>query len=498
MAVLHGSYPSYLHAENFVTLFVVNGRCGKTLLYRSRQKNLYKPSSVSWQDGILVVKKTNVIIMGAAGRDFHNFNVFFRSNSTYNVIAFTATQIPDIAGRKYPSSLAGKHYPKGIPIYPEEQITDLIKKYKVTLVVFAYSDIPYSYVMGKSALVNAAGADFMLLGPTNTMLASKKPVIAVCAVRTGCGKSQVSRKIFEILRKKDLRVASIRHPMPYDKDLTTQVCQRFASYADLDKYNCTIEEREEYEPYIDMNGIIYAGVDYEKILRTAEKESDVIIWDGGNNDFSFIAPDLLFTIADPHRAGHELNYYPGEMNVRSANVIIINKVNTARKQDIETVRNNVRRLNPTAQIIDGISAIEADDKKMITGKHVLVIEDGPTVTHGGMQYGAGTVAAKKYGAKSIVDPRPYAVGSIIDTFEKYPHLTHILPAMGYGKKQIQELERTINNIDCDVVISGTPIDLTRILKTKKPIVRIRYSVGGKTALEIESVLSKFLLKKKLA
>jgi predicted GTPase len=435
--------------------------------------------------------------MGAAGRDFHNFNVYFRNNTAYNVAAFTATQIPDIAGRKYPAKLAGKYYPKGIPIYPEEQITELIKRYKADLIVFAYSDLPYAYVMGKSAIVNAAGADFMLLGPKSTMLVSKKPVIAVCAVRTGCGKSQVSRKIFEILRKKGLKVASIRHPMPYDKDLITQICQRFASYNDLDKYNCTIEEREEYEPYIDMKGVIYAGVDYEKILRTAEKEADVIIWDGGNNDFSFIKPDLLITIADPHRAGHELTYYPGEMNARSANVVIINKVNTARKEDIETVRTNIKTINPTAQIIDGVSAVHAEDKKMITGKRVLVIEDGPTVTHGGMRYGAGTIAAKQYGAKTIVDPRPFAVGSIIDTFEKYPHLINVLPAMGYGKKQIKELEQSINNTDCDVVISGTPIDLTRILKTKKPVVRIRYSVGDKTAREIEALLLRFLKIKKL-
>jgi predicted GTPase len=461
------------------------------------KKNVYKPSPVSWPNGIFVVKKTNVIIMGAAGRDFHNFNVYFKNDTSYNVVAFTATQIPDIAGRKYPAKLAGKNYPKGIPIYPEEQIAELIKKYKANLVVFAYSDIPYTYVMGKSAIVNAAGADFILLGEQSTMLVSKKPVIAVCAVRTGSGKSQVSRKIFEILRKKGLKVAAIRHPMPYDKDLTTQICQRFASYADLDSYNCTIEEREEYEPYIDMNGVVYAGVDYEKILRAAEKESDVIIWDGGNNDFSFIKPDLLITIADPHRAGDERTYYPGEMNVRSADVVIINKVNTAQKQDIETVRTNIRIMNPGVQIIEGVSAIYADDKKMITGKKVLVIEDGPTVTHGGMRYGAGTVAAKEYGAKSIVDPRPYAVGSILDTFEKYPHMTNILPAMGYGKKQIQELERTINNTDCDVVVSGTPIDLTRILKTKKPVVRIRYGVGEKTAQEIEALLVKFLKKKKL-
>jgi predicted GTPase len=467
------------------------------VLYGLIEKNIYKGLSVSWLDGISVVQKTNVIIMGAAGRDFHNFNVYFRTNIAYNVVAFTATQIPDIAGRKYPAELAGKYYPKGIPIFPEEQIADLIKKYKVDLVVFAYSDIPYTYVMGKSAIVNASGADFILMGPENTMLVSKKPVIAVCAVRTGSGKSQVSRKIFEILRKKGLKVASIRHPMPYDKDLRTQVVQRFASYDDLDRYNCTIEEREEYEPYIDMNGVIYAGIDYKKILQTAEKEADVIVWDGGNNDFSFIKPDLLITIADPHRAGHELSYYPGEMNARSAHIVIINKVNTAQKEDIETVRTNIKMINPTAQIINGVSAIYVDDKKMITGKRVLVIEDGPTVTHGGMQYGAGTVAAKEYGAKIIVDPRPFAVGSINDTFEKYTHLTHILPAMGYGKKQIHELEQTINKIDCDVVVCGTPIDLTRILKINKPIVRIRYGVGQKTSQEIEEILFKFLKKKKL-
>ncbi len=435
--------------------------------------------------------------MGAAGRDFHNFNVYFRNNPSYKVVAFTATQIPDIAGRKYPAELAGKQYPKGIPIYPEEQITELIKILDVDFVVFAYSDIPYTYVMGKSAIVNAAGADFLLLGPKSTMLVSKKPVVAVCAVRTGSGKSQVSRKIFEILRKNGFKVASIRHPMPYDKDLTMQVCERFASYTDLDKYNCTIEEREEYEPYIDMNGVVYAGVDYEKILRAAEKEADVIIWDGGNNDFSFIKPDLLITIADPHRAGDELTYYPGEMNVRSAHVVIINKVNTARREDIETVRRNIKSINATAQIIDGVSAIHAEDKKMINGKRVLVVEDGPTVTHGGMRYGAGMVAAKEYGAKTIVDPRPFAVGSIVDTFTKYSHLTNILPAMGYGKKQIRELEQTINDIDCDVIISGTPIDLTRILKTKKPIVRIRYGVGDKTAQEIEKLLLKFLKMEKL-
>lgn len=476
-------------------VFVLNGR---PLVFTGiAEKNVYKPSPDSCLDGISVAKKINVIIMGAAGRDFHNFNVYFRNNPAYRVVAFTATQIPDIAGRKYPAALAGKNYPKGIPIYPEEDLPELIKKFDVDCVVFAYSDVPYTYVMAKSAVVNAAGADFMLLGPKHTELVSKKPVIAVCAVRTGCGKSQVSRKIFELLQKKGLTVAAIRHPMPYDENLTTQVCQRFASYADLDKYNCTIEEREEYEPYIDMNGIVYAGVDYGKILRTAEKEADVIIWDGGNNDFSFIKPDLLITIADPHRPGDELSYYPGEMNVRSAQVVIINKVNTARKEDIDTVRLNVKSINPTVEILEGISAIQVDDKKMITGKRVLVVEDGPTVTHGGMKYGAGTVAAKEYGAKTIIDPRPYAVGSIVDTFNKYTHLVNILPAMGYGKKQMRELEQTINNADCEVVISGTPIDLTRILKTKKPVVRIRYGVGSKTAGQLETILEKFLKKKKL-
>ncbi|MCK5261680.1 MAG: GTPase [Thermoplasmatales archaeon] len=439
-----------------------------------------------------MTQKIKVIIMGAAGRDFHNFNVYFRDNEKYEVVAFTATQIPDISGRKYPLELSGKLYPNGIAIYPEGKLTELIKEKEIDEVVFAYSDIPYSYVMGKSALVNAAGADFVLQGPKRTMLKSTKPVIAVCAVRTGCGKSQVSRRIFEILKSKGLKVASIRHPMPYDKDLKIQICQRFASYGDLDEYNCTIEEREEYEPYIDMGGVIYAGVDYEKILREAEKEADVIIWDGGNNDFSFYKPDLLITIADPHRAGHEISYYPGEMNVRAADIVIINKVNTAKKEDIETVRNNIKNVNPKAKIIDGISSIKADDKEMIEGKKVLVIEDGPTVTHGGMKYGAGTIAAKDNNVKEIIDPRSFAVGSIIEIFDKYTHLTDVLPAMGYGRKQINELEQTINNADCEVVISGTPIDLNRVLKANKPIVRIRYGVGEETSRKLESIIEDFL------
>ena len=435
--------------------------------------------------------RTKVIIMGAAGRDFHNFNVYFRDNEKYEIVAFTATQIPDIAGRKYPAELSGKLYPNGIPIYLEEKITELIKENDIDQIVFAYCDLPYSYVMSKSALVNAAGADFILQGPKNTMLSSTKPVIAICAVRTGCGKSQVSRKIFEILTKKGHRVASIRHPMPYDLDLTSQTCQRFASYEDLDKYRCTIEEREEYEPYIDKVGVIFSGDDYEKILREAEKEADVIFWDGGNNDFSFYKPDYLITIADPHRAGHEIAYYPGEMNVRAADAVIINKVNTARSEDIALVRKNVEEINPNAKIIDGISTVEADDLDMIKGKKGLVKEDGPTVTHGGMKYGAGMIAANDV-AGEIVDPRPFAVGSIKEMFKKYTHLTNVLPAMGYGKKQISELEETINNTDCEVVVSGTPIDINRVLKSTKPIVRIRYSVGETTAKELEDIVDKFL------
>jgi len=440
--------------------------------------------------------KTTVIIMGAAGRDFHNFNVYFRNNEKYEVVAFTATQIPDIAGRKYPAKLSGKLYPQGIPIYSEEKLTELIKENDIDQVVFAYSDLPYPYVMNKSALVNAAGADFVLQGPKNTMLPSTKPVIAVCAVRTGCGKSQVSRKIFEILRGKGYKVASIRHPMPYDADLTSQICQRFASYEDLDTYRCTIEEREEYEPYIDMGGVIFAGVDYEKILREAEKEADVIIWDGGNNDFSFIKPDYLITIADPHRAGHEIAYYSGEMNVRTADAVIINKVNTAKSEDIALVRKNVEEINPNAKIIDGISTVEAEDPGMIKDKKVLVLEDGPTVTHGGMKYGAGMVAAKDV-AREIIDPRLFAVGSIKETFEKYTHLTNVLPAMGYSKKQIRELEETINNSDCEVVVSGTPIDITRVLNANKPIVRIKYGVGKATAKELEDIVGRFLKTHKL-
>jgi predicted GTPase len=430
--------------------------------------------------------------MGAAGRDFHNFNVYFKDNEKYEIIAFTATQIPDISKRNYPAELSGRLYPNGIDIYPEEDLYELIKNKDVETVVFSYSDVPNSYVMEKAAIVNAAGADFILMGTKNTMLKSTKPVIAVCAVRTGSGKSQVSRKLFQIIKNKGLNVASIRHPMPYDPNLTTQVVQRFASYEDLNRYNCTIEEREEYEPYIDMGGVIFSGVDYEKILHEAEKEADVIIWDGGNNDFSFIQPDMLITLTDPHRAGHELSYYPGELNARQADVIIINKVNTAKKDDIDTVINNIKKINPEAKIIMGISKIITENKDLITDKRVLVIEDGPTVTHGGMSFGAGKIAAEEHNAKEIIDPRNYAVGSIIDTFEKYNHLTNVLPAMGYGKTQINELEQTINQIDCDTVVSGTPIDITRVLNVDKPIVRIRYGVGDETSKELETIINDFL------
>ncbi len=438
--------------------------------------------------------KKKVIIMGAAGRDFHNYNVYFKDNIDYEIVAFTAAQIPDIHNRIYPPELSGKLYPKGIPIYPEENIEKLIKNHEIDMVVFAYSDIPNTYVMEKSAIVNAAGADFVLMGTESTMIKSIKPVIAVCAVRTGSGKSQVSRKLAQILRKKGYKVASIRHPMPYDPNLITQIVQKFATYVDLDRYNTTIEEREEYEPYIDMGGIIFAGVDYEKILREAEKEADVIIWDGGNNDISFIKPDLLITITDPHRPGHELSYYPGELNARQADIIIINKVNTAKIEDIDTVSNNIQKINPKAKIIKGISTIISDEQDKIKGKRVLVIEDGPTVTHGGMMYGAGKIAAERWGAKEIIDPRPFAVGSIIKTFEKYSHLSNVLPAMGYGKKQISELEKTINNTDVDLVVSGTPIDITRVLKSSKQIIRVKYGVGEETGLELEKVVDGFIKK----
>lgn len=434
--------------------------------------------------------RARVIIMGAAGRDFHNFNVYFRDNANYEVVAFTATQIPNIEGRRYPSSLAGKLYPRGIEIYPERDLPELIRKFKVEQVVLAYSDLSHVDVMHKASIVNAAGADFRLMGPNQTALKAKVPVIAVCAVRTGSGKSQTTRAIASILRAKGRRVVAIRHPMPYG-DLEKQAVQRFATYADLDKYECTIEEREEYEPHIDKGIIVYAGVDYEKILRQAEKEADVILWDGGNNDTPFYVPDLHITVADPHRAEHARLYYPGETNIRMADVVIINKVDTADPKNVELVKEIVKELNPKAKVLTAASPLTVDDPKAIKGKRVLVIEDGPTVTHGEMAYGAGFIAAKNAGAKEIIDPRPFAVNSIKATFAKYRHLEKVLPAMGYGNQQVKDLEETINASKCEVVVSGTPIDLNRVLKASKPIVRVRYELKILGSPTLEELLAKF-------
>ena len=431
-----------------------------------------------------------VIIMGAAGRDFHNFNTYFRDNKDYRVVAFTATQIPDIEGRKYPAELAGKLYPKGIPIHAEAELNDLIAAHKVDDVHFAYSDVSHEYVMQKASQVMAAGANFVLLGPNDTMIKSRKPVISVCAVRTGSGKSQTSRKVAEILQKKGRQVVAIRHPMPYG-DLVKQKVQRFADYADLDKHECTIEEREEYEPHIDKGIIVYAGVDYGAILRQAEKEADVILWDGGNNDFSFYRSDLEIVVADPHRAGHELRYHPGETNFRRAKVIVINKMDTAKQEDIDLVLANIKRVNPKATVVRANSPTIVKDGGRITGKRVLVIEDGPTLTHGGMKYGAGIVAARKYGAAEIIDPRPFAVGTIKKTFEKYNHLDNVLPAMGYGDRQTRELAKTIEAIDCDLVVSATPIDITRVIKVSKPILRVGYELEEIGTPTLKDVLKKF-------
>ncbi|MEL7645472.1 MAG: cyclic 2,3-diphosphoglycerate synthase [Anaerolineaceae bacterium] len=432
------------------------------------------------------MSRIRTIIMGAAGRDFHNFNTFYRDNEKYEVVAFTATQIPNIEGRKYPAALAGALYPNGIDIFPEAELPRLIKELKADEVVFAYSDVPHTYVMHKAAEVNALGADFRLMGTAATQVKSIKPVIGVCAVRTGSGKSQTTRKVAAILGKMGYKVAAIRHPMPYG-DLVKQKVQRFATYADLDKHECTIEEREEYEPHIDAGVIVYAGVDYEAILREAEKEVDIILWDGGNNDFPFYATDLLIVVADPHRPGHESEYYPGETNVRMADVFVINKVDTANPDSVIAVRDNLYRLNPNAVVVEGASPIFVDDPEAIRGKRVLVVEDGPTLTHGGMAYGAGYVAARRYGAAEIVDPRPFAVGSILDTYKKYPGTGKILPAMGYGEQMVRDLEKTIKNADVDMIIIGTPIDLTRVLKLNKPSQRVRYDleeIGKPTLTDI--------------
>ena len=441
--------------------------------------------------------RKKVIIMGAAGRDFHNFNVYFRDNEDYEVVAFTATQIPDIEGRIYPPELAGKLYPEGIPIEPEEKLTELIKRHNVDEVVLSYSDLSFQYVMEKASLVLSAGADFRLLGPRSTMIESKKPVIAVGAIRTGCGKSQTTRRVLDILRSKGLKVISVRHPMPYG-NLVEQKVQRFASYEDLDKHKCTIEEREEYEPHIDRKSVVYAGVDYGEILRAVESEDpDVILWEGGNNDFPFYKPDLFIVVVDPHRPGHETTYYPGMTNLLLADVIVINKEETANLEGIETVRKNIEKWNPGAIVIDASSPIFVDDPEKIKGKRVLVVEDGPTLTHGEMSYGAGYVAAKKFGASEIIDPRPFAVGSIVETYKKYTHIGSILPAMGYGEKQIKELEETINGSDAELVIIGTPIDLGRVTKLNKPYVRVRYELQEIGKPDLEDVLSEFLKEKKL-
>ena len=421
------------------------------------------------------MSKTRVLIMGAAGRDFHNFNTVFRDNPAYQVVAFTATQIPDIEGRLYPPELSGSLYPEGIPIYPENDLATLIRQQAIDEVVFAYSDVSHEYVMHKASLVLATGADYRLIGPKQTMLKSSKPVVGVGAVRTGCGKSQTTRAVSRALRKLGYRVAVVRHPMPYG-DLARQAVQRFASHDDLDAHNVTIEEREEYEPHIDSGVVVFAGVDYERILREAEKEADMVLWDGGNNDLPFFAPDLYFVLVDPHRPGHEQSYHPGEANLRMADVVIINKMDTADQAGVQQVRASIRALNPTATVIDAASPIYVDDPAAIRGKRVLVVEDGPTLTHGEMAYGAGVVAAQRFGAAELVDPRPYAVRSIAETFAKYPATGALLPAMGYGEGQRADLEETIRATPCDLVIVATPIDLARVITIDKPAQRVRYEL----------------------
>jgi len=431
----------------------------------------------------------NAIIMGAAGRDFHNFNTFFRQRRDTKVVAFTATQIPNIEGRKYPAELAGGLYPNGIDIYPESELSNLIKKLDVQDVYFSYSDLPYGYVMSKSAEVNQTGANFILLGPGETMVASTKPVVSVCAVRTGCGKSQTTRRVGDILQGMGFKVAAIRHPMPYG-DLVKQRVQKFETIEDLRKHDCTIEEMEEYEPHIVKGIVVFAGVDYEAILREAEKVADIILWDGGNNDFPFYKSDLEIVVADPHRPGHELSYYPGEVNFRRADVIVINKIDTADLNNILAVRENIRRLNPGAVVVDAASPVHVEEGDKIRGKRVLVIEDGPTLTHGEMKYGAGIMAAHKYGAAELIDPRPFAVGSIADTFVKYPAIGTLLPAMGYGEKQMKDLEATIHKVDADVVVIATPIDLGRIVSFKKPTVRVTYELAEIGTPNLTEVLTR--------
>ncbi len=443
--------------------------------------------------------KRNVIIIGAAGRDFHNFNTYFRGNEAYNVVAFTAAQIPDIDGRKYPAELAGDLYPDGIPIYAEEDLPKLIKELKVDDCVFAYSDVTYQKVMSVSAIVNAAGANFTLLGPKDTMVKSVKPVIAVGAIRTGCGKSQTSRRIIELLMEQGLKVVAVRHPMPYG-NLVEQKVQRFATIEDLARHKCTVEEMEEYEPHVVRGNVIYAGVDYEAILRAAEQDPDgcdVVIWDGGNNDFPFYKPDLNITVVDPHRPGHELSYYPGEVTLRLADAVVINKMDSASPEGIQTVRENINKVNPKAIVIDGASPIKVDNPAAIKGKKVLVVEDGPTLTHGEMKIGAGVVAAQKFGAAQLVDPRPFTVGKLSETFRIYPNIGTLLPAMGYGEEQLRDLEKTINNVECDAVVIGTPIDLNRIIKINKPNTRVYYDLQEIGYPDLKGLIDDFVKKHNL-
>lgn len=428
-----------------------------------------------------------VIIMGAAGRDFHNFNVYFRDNERYRVVCFTATQIPDIDGRQYPAELAGKLYPDGIPIVSDEKLRDLIVENKVDLVAFSYSDVPHMEVMHKASIVTAAGADFVIIGASYTMLESTRKVVSVCAVRTGCGKSQTSREVVRILQKMGKKVVSVRHPMPYG-DLTRQVVQRFATYEDMDRYDCTIEEREEYEPYVRMGAVIYAGIDYEKILRAAEKEADVIVWDGGNNDTPFFKPDVNIVVFDPHRAGHETAYHPGETNMLLADIAIINKVDSAPVENVEKVRRTIEANNPEATIVLANSELLAENPERIKGKRVLVVEDGPTLTHGEMQYGAGVIAARRFGAASLADPRPYLAGTLKETFEKYPNIGTLLPAMGYSSQQIKDLETTINDCPCDMVVLATPVDLLHLMTIDKPTIRIRYEYRDNSRPALEELL----------
>jgi predicted GTPase len=445
------------------------------------------------------MSKRNVVIMGAAGRDFHNFNSYYRDNEAFNVVAFTATQIPDIEGRKYPAELAGSLYPEGIPIYAEEDLPKIIPDLKVDECVFSYSDVSYQHVMGVSAIVEAAGASFVLLGPNDTQLTSNKPVISVCAVRTGCGKSQTSRRIIEILMEKGLKVVAVRHPMPYG-DLVAQRVQRYAELSDLEKHNCTVEEMEEYEPHIVRGNVIYAGVDYADILAQAENDPDgcdVVLWDGGNNDFPFYESDLQIVLVDPHRPGHELTYYPGEVTLRRADVVLINKIDSADAAGILEVRQNIAKVNPDAIVVDGASTLDIDDLNVVKGKQVLVVEDGPTLTHGNMKIGAGVVAAQKFGAAGIVDPRPFVVGRLAETFEIYPDIGEVLPAMGYGDEQLKDLETTINNTECDSVVIGTPIDLSRIIDIKKPHTRVYYNLQEIGRPNFSGILDDFLKKHNL-